>query len=639
VNHLLIVALVYAALAGCSPEGGEAVDTRAGGVLYFGIETPFHGFDVLGTSGFINPPMAPLNNLIQEPLFRMDAAGNLVPVLGLSAAASSDGMNWDIQLRQGVCFHDGTAFAADAVVHHWTRILDPDNRYRGRPTFQPIRFVERIDDFTVRFHLSHPWPAFLTILSDELLLFNFIPSPSAVAAGIHDRKPVGTGPYKYHRWNDSDHFVVLRNDDYWQTGKPLLNKVVFRAVPDHQARFASLLAGQLDLITLDRGSLIEKARQNPELYLHHSQGNGAEIVLINTAAPPLDDIRVRRALALANNQQLHIRMVYGDTVPFIQHPFGEAFSCEADGYLAYDPERAKQLIDAVGRPVKIECLHSNTSRGRSIGALLQQLFKEIGVTLTPVALSTGPQVMRVLQKQYQLATWRIPPARDQGPQLYRSFHSQSPTNFSGYHNPELDNLLEMQRVETDPSRRRHLWCDIIRRLNEAVPFIYRGGRRFHIVARRQIRDMMDTPGFMVDLASAWLDEEIKFNVAAHKIEKAAVIPDFDCPDPGDVEATRAMLVGAWKGKDSWGGKLDVRFTEADTVMGTRSGGYELNAKFTICGPTIRFRTKRGTLVSLTIQGDALDGTFERGGYGGTIEMARASAPETGSGEMTLRPTS
>lgn len=614
-------------LLGCGPEKRSTTAARTGGVLYFGTESAFHGFDVLGTSGFLNPPMAPLNNLIQEPLFRMDSSGNLVPVLGLSATPSANGSYWDIPLRQGVGFHDGTLFNADAVIHHWTRILDPENQYRGRSIFQPVHSVEKVDEFTVRFLLSHPWPAFLKIISDKLLLFNFIPSPTAVDAGIHDRKPVGTGPFKYHSWNSGDHFVLFKNEAYWQVGKPLLSKVVFRAVPDHQARFASLLSGQLDIITLDRGGLIEKARKNPELFTHQNEGNGAEIIMINTARPPLDDLRVRRALALANNQQRHIEMVYGGTIPYIQHPFGQDFSCADDGYLEYDPQQAKQLIEDYGLPVKIECLHSNTSRGRSIGALLQQLYKQIGVTLAPVALSAGPQVMKVMKRQYQLATWRIPPSSDHGFQLYRGFHSESPANFTGYHSPELDRLLEIQRVEKDPLKRDQVLCDIIRSLNRDVPFLYRGGRRYHFVARKKIRAMMDSPGFSVDLATAWLDEDVKFNTAALKIEKAAVVPEFDCPDAGDFEATRALLLGSWSGKDSWGGKLEMHFNPDDTVTGNRSGGYNLNAKYNICGSSVRFRSNTGTLVNLTITGDTMGGTFQRGTYDGTIKMEREAGAD------------
>jgi len=397
---------------------------------------------------------------------------------------------------------------------------------------------------------------------------------------------------------------------------------VFRAVPDHQTRYASLLSGELDIITLDRGNLIRKASNDQELSGFQTESSGAEIILINTDKPPLDDIRVRRALAMANNQAMHIKMVYGDTIPFIRHPFGEPFACEDNGYLEYDPEQARQLITAFGRPVVIECLHSNTSRGRDIGAVLQQLYKAIGVTLKPVPLSTGPQVMKVLQKDYQMATWRIPPSRDHGPQLYRSFHSRSPTNFTGYNNPDMDRLLEMQRIETDAARRDDLFCRIVKQLNSDAPFLYRGGRRFHYVARKKIRDMMDTPGFMLDLASAWMDEKIKFNTAAYDIEQKAAVEEFDCPDPGNVEATKAMLLGSWKGKDSWGGTLQLTFNENDTVVGTRSGGYNLKGNFTICGKLARWKSNSGALVTMTVLPDRLEGTFERGGYGGTISMLR-----------------
>jgi len=302
IAHCLLIVfltvIAWTCFSGCGQKRVSPEGTSTGGALYFGVEAPFHGFDVLGTSGFINPTQAPLNNLIQEPLFRMDRSGSLIPVIGLTATPSVDGRIWDIDLRQGVVFHDATPFNADAVIHHWVRLLDPENRYRGRPTFKPINRVEKIGAYTVRFHLDYPWPPFLKVISDELFLFNFIPSPTAVDAGVHDRKPVGTGPFKYHKWNSGDHFVVLKNENYWQPGKPKLNKVVFTVLPDHQTRYASLLSGELDIITLDRGNLIKKAKNDPELSAFQTDSNGAEILLLNMEMPPLDDIRVRRALAM-----------------------------------------------------------------------------------------------------------------------------------------------------------------------------------------------------------------------------------------------------------------------------------------------------------------------------------------------------
>jgi ABC-type transport system substrate-binding protein len=178
----------------------------------------------------------------------------------------------------------------------------------------------------------------------------------------------------------------------------LLQKVVFRTIPDHQARYASLVSGQLDVIIFDRGNLIQKAKDDPSLNSYKVEGNGAEIILMNSRKPPLDDIRIRRALVLANNQELHVKMVYKNLVSVVHHPLGEQFTCEDDGYLDYDLEKAREL-------------------------------------------------------------------------------------------------LEMQRIETDATKRQGLLCDIIRQLNRDAPFLYRGGRGYHIITRKKIRDMLDTPGF------------------------------------------------------------------------------------------------------------------------------------------------
>ncbi len=618
----LAALLLFIWLMGCGEKKTNTEITKRGGVLYFGIETPFQGFDILET-GFINPPQSPLINLIVEPLFRMDSSGALIPVLGLTASPASNGPDWEITLRKGVVFHDGTPFNADAVLHHWTRILGPDSTFRGRKVLSPIRGVEKIDDYTVRFVMEHPWPPFLSVISDELLLVSFIPSPKAVDDGIHDRKPVGTGPFVFSKWNSGDHFIVLKNHHYWRKGKPMLNKVVFRTIPDSQTRFASLMSGQLDLITTDRGGLIQKAKEDPALYAYQNQGAGAEIILLNTLRPPLDDVRVRRALAHANSQELHIKLVYGNTVPYVHHPFGEGFECADDGYLEHDLEKAKQLIAEYGKPVELECLHSNTSRGRSIGELLQQLYKKIGVTLKPISISPIPHMMKVRKNDYQLATWRMPPANDHGPRLYTRFHSRSPVkSTTGYNTPELDRLLDLQRIETDPNRRKDILCNIIREINQDAPILYRSGRRFHIVARKKLRNVMDTPGFTVDLASAWIDDQETFNEIAYEIEKNSAAP-FECADPGDVEAVKKVVLGSWQGKTDWGPGITLTFKENNTLDGRVESGREFTTKYFICGPELQWLASNGARVVATVSENKknLEVKYEFGSTSGKFTMA------------------
>ena len=347
---------------------------------------------------------------------------------------------------------------------------------------------------------------------------------------------------------------------------------------------------------------------------------GSVDVHLNMTQPPLDDIRVRRALALANSQDRHIKMVYGNTVPLVHHPFGNHIECGDVDYPEHDPEKAKQLLADYGEAVEIELLHSNTSRGRSIGELQQQLYKAIGLSLRPVGLSPGPHMMKVGQKDYQLATWRIPPTIDFGPKFYAKFHSQSPGNLAGYQSPEMDRLLEMQRIETDPSKRRGVLCRIARQLNRDVHLIYRGGRRYHVITRKKIKDMMASTGFTIDLASAWFDEQIKFNVAAYAIEQNVSFAEFECPDPGDVEAVKALILCAWKGKDSWGATITMNFKANDTVDLLRTGGSGKTVSYTICSPKVYFQNR--ARIEITPVDGRLEGVWTKGNLQGKIMLAR-----------------
>jgi hypothetical protein len=215
---------------------------------------------------------------------------------------------------------------------------------------------------------------------------------------------------------------------------------------------------------------------------------------------------------------------------------------------------------------------------------MQQLYKKIGVNLKPVSLSPPPHVSKVIAGNYQLATWRIPPSGDQGPRLYNHFYSRSPMNVTGYSTPEMDRLLEMQRIETDEIKRKDLLCDIFRQLNQDVPFLYRSGRGYHIIAGKKIKDMLETPGFKIDLASAWIDEADRFNVAALQIEIDSAPVAVECPESEDAEAVKASLQGSWEGKTSFGARIRVTFDNTDKIKGyNASAGREFTRKYVVCG--------------------------------------------------------
>ncbi len=493
---LMIIALV-------TPGSVTAKYPKQGGTLKFGVENDFAGFELYQSSRKLAINGSIAANTMLEPLFRMDRNESLIPVLGLSADPSEGDTIWTIKLRQGVTFHDQTPFNADAVVKHWNRILDPENKYKDRSYIAPIESIEKVDDYTIQFKLKHAWLPFLRFISSSRSLMALIPSPTAVETGIQDRSPVGTGPFIFHEWKSGDQFAVVKNPDYWNPGKPLLDKIIFKPLPDYQTRYASLLTGDLDLIWMDKGGFLEKAKKDTNLVVLESDDNGAEIFILNTSRPPLDDINIRRAIAHAHNQTQQVAMVYKNSIPVVAHPFGNKVTCMDTAYRDYDPVLAGKLMPETLQPLEIECLHSNSQRGRETGEILQQNLKALNITVTPIGLEFGPVIKKVLSGDYQMSTWRISSRPDHGPSLFAMLHSKSRANFSHYSNPEMDKLLVAQRMETDPEKRDELLCKIARLINEDVPILYRGGMFNHAIAVNTIKGIPDMVDGIILLSDAW----------------------------------------------------------------------------------------------------------------------------------------
>jgi 4-phytase/acid phosphatase/peptide/nickel transport system substrate-binding protein len=483
-----------------------AANPKMGGTLKFGTENDFAGFEVFKSSSRLAINGSIAANTIMEPLFRMDNDENLIPVLGLSANLSADGKTWTIKLRKKVKFHDGTPFNADAVVHHWDRLLNPDNKFRGRAAMGPIASVTKVDEYTIQCNLKHPWLPFKRVISSTRGLIQLIPSSQSVEAGNQDRAPVGTGPFKLKEWKSGDSFTVVKNPDYWGRGVPFLDKIVFKPMTDSQTRYASLQAGQVDIVWMDRGNLINKAKADNLLKVYASEDNGAEIFIFNTAAPPLDDVNVRRALAHAHNQDRQVKMVYKDSIPVVHHPFGKQCECNGDGYREYNPDKARELLAGYDESIELEVLHSSSKRGRDIGEITQQLFKDVGVTAKPAGFNFGPVIKKVISGQYQASTWRISSRPDQGPALFLTLHSKSRANFSRYKNPEMDKLLVSQRMETDPDKRNKILCKIGQLINEDAPLLYRGGMRSHVITSKKVEGLSSMKDGIVRLESVWLNK-------------------------------------------------------------------------------------------------------------------------------------
>jgi 4-phytase/acid phosphatase/peptide/nickel transport system substrate-binding protein len=451
--------------------------------LKVGIET-FHGFDVIKRGGF-TISTAIVVNAVLEPLFYMDGHGELIPALGLTATPSVDGKTWTVALRKGVSFHDGTPFTADAVTAHWNRMLDPQIKFRARAYITPVVSVEKIDSHTVRFNLKHPWPAFKGAIAWNRGIA-LIPSPAAVDQEIRNSLPVGTGPFRFVEWKRADYVSLKKNPGYWKKIQPFADSITFRIISDSQTRYASLKAGEIDFIYTDRGIHIKQAQADSAYKVFTALDNGADIIRMNQSKPPLDDIRVRKAILHAWSQAKYISISLKDTVPAIKHTFGNTLKCDNVAYLNHDPEAARKLLAEYGKPIKVEYIHTQTPRGQELGQILQQLCKAVGIDLTLRPLDMGALIKAIVTGNYQMGSGRIPSAPDQGPALFKEYYSTSRANFSKYADPEMDTLLEKQRTETNPEMRRTLLCTIATKINIDAITMFLAGRQYHFIADKQL---------------------------------------------------------------------------------------------------------------------------------------------------------
>lgn len=498
----LVLVSALALLIG--PSGGSCAPVakpQPGGVLTIGVEEDSKGFDPI-KAGTLNTSARSAAMAIEERLFDMDTKGRLVPELGLSATPSKDGKSWTIILRKGVSFHDGTPFNADAVVSHWERLLDPKNHFRGLVSVQPIVSVKKIDDFTVRFQLQHAWVPFKDAIASSIGMAAYIPSPKAVREGTQDRAPVGTGPFRFKEWLP-DRLTVVRNPNYWQKGKPHLDSVVFRTVPDMQTRFAGLKSGELDVILTDRGASILQAKEDKALSVYSSKSTGAETFLFNTSKPPLNDVRVRRALAHAWNQDFYIKASYKATIPVVHDPFGEAIACGDMGYLEYNPEKGRKLIAEYGKPVNLDLQITNTPRGREFGEIIQRMLKEIGVTVTLTPLTLSQRNKLVFGGDYQMTGWALFDATDMGPTLYANLFSTSELNFSRYRNQAMDKLLTTVQTSVNEKERQKALCGVAKHVNDEAVFLYRGGLRYNAIAKADIQGISRVDHAIVRVRDVW----------------------------------------------------------------------------------------------------------------------------------------
>ncbi|MEZ4636605.1 MAG: ABC transporter substrate-binding protein [Caldilineaceae bacterium] len=457
--------------AGEPPANGE------GGTLVVGRG----GDSVLLDDGAITDgESARVVNQIIEPLVRL-AGTSTEPIPWLAESwETEDSQTWTFNLRQGVTFHDGTPFNAEAVAWNIDRWKNPDNEYRFGRTFEyydiefgdtlPIEEANVIDEYTIEIVLGAPSGVLLSKLAMGFVFG--IQSPTAIMEqgdtyGTPAGTSVGTGPFKFVEWVPDDRIILEDNEDWWGDG-PKLGGLIFRSIPDNSARFAEMLAGTIHHADLAQTDL-PAAEEDPNIVVYKKPSTSTGYIAFQQCTEPFDKLEVRKAIAHAVNWDALIPAFYGEfgeRAGSFQPPAIMGSNPDIEPY-AYDPEMAQQLLADAGLAEGFETdfwyipvIRGYFPDSKAIGEAIAADLARVGITANLQTEDWGAYLDDRNQGEFPM--WMLGWGSDNGdPDNYIGYHFSTPVgepkDEDCYDNPELAQLLIDGRTEADPEVRRGIY--------------------------------------------------------------------------------------------------------------------------------------------------------------------------------------
>jgi peptide/nickel transport system substrate-binding protein len=450
--------------------GASAQTPRRGGQLRCGRDQEPDSLDPHKTSLAVAEATM---RLVHEPLARTDADGNVRPALAESWELANGNKTIAFKLRDGVTFHDGTPVDAEAVA--WTVARHRD-RATASPTvflLGPIESVEAVDRMTVAYTYRQPFvPVWVGL---TLGYCGILPRRAVEAGGVqYGRAPVGAGPFKMKSWAADSGIQLERYDGYRAGTAPNIEGIKLVHYPEDATRMAALETGEIDLIYTGSSvplTGIRRLRGRRGIEVLSRPALTVRTIIFNQRVAPMGDLKVRQALSHAIDPARMVALILdGQGKP----AFGPlpstmplyAASVEQIAY-RYDPARARALLAEAGHGggLRLSAISNDTPVMRRAAEIAQAQFREVGVELAVQAMPIGEWSVAAQRGQHPVVFGGYSyPDPDI---LHATFHSTGGLNYGGIAaeaNAALDRLVEAQRVEFDPARRR----DILKEAQEKI---------------------------------------------------------------------------------------------------------------------------------------------------------------------------
>ncbi|MCA9771502.1 MAG: peptide-binding protein [Myxococcales bacterium] len=492
------------AIAGSLAAVGTPAPARAGVTVISDGGPPEPGDWIIrhlsSEPGTLNPIIATdayegvVNQGIYETLLKRDNASlELIPLLATGWEIGDDKLTFTFHLRRDVRWHDGAPFTADDIVFSYERIQDPTvNAPHLRVYYIDIDRVEKLDDFTVRFHYKKPYFRALEFCGGLPIVPKHVFEKGDFNRNPAGRAPVGTGPYRFVRWATGKEIVLTRNDAYW--GKPApLERIVFRVITDDSAGLQVFKKRELDVIGLTpfqwerqtESARFERLSRKVSYYRPYYNYLGW-----NLRRPYFSDKRVRRALTqLVDRDKILAKLLYG-----LGKVVTGNFYVNSRDYDAsikpwpYDPPAAKKLlaeagwIDHDGDGVLDKdgvafrftfIISAGSTFAEQLSTILKEELARVGIEMAIEKFEWAVFIDKIDGRDFDATSlgWSLGVESDPY-QLWHSSQAEKGSNFVGFRNAEADRIIEAARIEFDADRRMKMYHRFHEILHEEQPYTF-----------------------------------------------------------------------------------------------------------------------------------------------------------------------
>lgn len=453
--------------------------------------------------------------LMYQGLFYEGAGGEAVPLLAESYEISEDGLVYTIKLRAGVTFHDGSDMTAEDVAYSYNYIRVPENGSPGAGDFAVIDSVEAVDPMTVRLTLSAPNASLPMTLGNKY--------GAVVPAGYFDdenaktrmnAKSVGTGPFMLAEFQPNSNILLVKNEGYWQDGVPYLDEVNLAILPNSASMLIALKNKRIDLVALSRPQDVQQVEAVEGLVVERWPSLAQKAIDLGSELKPLDDVRVRQAIALAvDKEELMQASIggYGQTIGTIVAGMQEKWGLPLDktSFQTVDLERARALLASAGLEKGFD-LKLTTITGYDwmdpAAVTLREQLGRVGINLEIERVDLGVWIdnFRSRQMGFTFNDWATQP--DPNLLFFRHFHQKPEgADFRNWNNEAASRLLDKGRATSDLAERQAIYDEFQMILDETVPTIMLFSADHITVRNEQVRNYQQHPtGWYYGLAKTYL---------------------------------------------------------------------------------------------------------------------------------------